>query len=117
MNTATFFLLRFLVDDVLAEGRFDVTLLFVALGFVGLALIQGVFTFISGRLAAGTSEGIARRTRNYLYDHIQRLTFTYHDKTKTGELIQRATSDIDAIRRFLCPGGGGLRPHRLAFCH
>ncbi len=40
------------------------------------------------------------RLRNYLLDHIQRLTFTYHDKTQTGELIQRATSDVDTIRRF-----------------
>jgi ATP-binding cassette subfamily B protein len=35
-----------------------------------------------------------------IYDHIQRLSFTYHDKTQTGELIQRATSDVDTIRRF-----------------
>ena len=100
MKTATALLVRFLVDDVLAEGRFDRTLLFVALGFVLLALFEGAFTFLSGRLAAQTSEGIARRLRDYLFDHIQRLSFAYHDNTKTGELIQRATSDVDAIRRF-----------------
>jgi ATP-binding cassette subfamily B protein len=100
MKTATNYLLRFLVDDVLGEGRFDQILLAVALGFVALALVEGTFTFLSGRLAAQTSEGIAQRTRNYLFDHIQRLSFAYHDKTQTGELIQRSTSDVDAIRRF-----------------
>ncbi len=100
MKTATYYLLRFLIDDVLGEGRFDQTLLFVALGFIVLALFEGTFTFLSGRLAAQTSEGIALRLRNYLFDHIQRLSFAYHDKTNTGELIQRATSDVDAIRRF-----------------
>lgn len=100
MKTATYYLLRFLVDNVLSQGRFDPTLLLVALGFIGLALLEGSFTFLSGRLAAETSEGIARRLRDFLFDHIQRLSFAYHDNTKTGELIQRATSDVDAVRRF-----------------
>ena len=56
--------------------------------------------FASGRLAAQTAEGVTLRLRDYLYDHIQRLTFTYHDHTSTGELIQRSTSDVDAMRRF-----------------
>ncbi len=99
-KTATYFLLAYLIDDVLGAGRFDETLIMVAAGFVGLALFEGVFTFISGRLAARTSEGVALRLRNYLFDHLQRLSFTYHDKTQTGELIQRATSDVDTIRRF-----------------
>jgi ATP-binding cassette subfamily B protein len=100
LKTSSYFLLAFLVDDVLAQGDLDQTLLWVALGFVVLALLEGTFTFISGRLAAATSEGLARRLRNYLFDHIQRMTFTYHDKIQTGELIQRATSDVDAVRRF-----------------
>lgn len=41
-----------------------------------------------------------RRLRNQLFDHIQRLSFTYHDHTPTGELIQRSTSDVDAVRRL-----------------
>jgi ATP-binding cassette subfamily B protein len=100
LKTASYFLLAFLVDDVLAADELDRTLIYVALGFVALALLEGTFTFLSGRLAAATSEGLARRLRNYLFDHIQRMTFTYHDKIQTGELIQRATSDVDAIRRF-----------------
>ncbi len=107
MRTATFFLLGYLVDDVLAAGRFDQTLLLVALGFVTIALFEGAFTFQSGRLAAQTSEGTARRVRDYLFDHIQRLSFSYHDKTNTGELIQRATSDVEAIRRFFAQEATG----------
>jgi ATP-binding cassette subfamily B protein len=63
-------------------------------------VVQGAFTFLSGRLAALTAEGVTRRLRNYLYDQIQRLSFTYHDHTPTGELIQRSTSDVEAMRRF-----------------
>ncbi len=79
-----------------------------ALAFLGLALFQGVFSYMSGRLAAYTAEKIAYRTRNYLFDHIQRLSFSYHDRMQTGELLQRATSDVDAIRRFYVEQGVGI---------
>jgi ATP-binding cassette subfamily B protein len=99
-RTGSYLLLGQFVDKILGRAELSSWLPLVALGFVGLALIQGGFTFLSGRLAAQTAEGIVRRLRNYLFDHIQRLSFTYHDHTPTGELIQRATSDVDALRRF-----------------
>jgi ATP-binding cassette subfamily B protein len=99
-RVVSLFLLRYFIDDALVQGELEHILPLVALGFVGLALVQGAFAFFSGRLAAQTSEGIVLRLRNYLFDHIQRLSFTYHDQTQTGELIQRSTSDVDALRRF-----------------
>ncbi|MCB9419190.1 MAG: ABC transporter ATP-binding protein [Ardenticatenaceae bacterium] len=99
-NTAFYYLLRYFTDDVLTSDNLRQRVPLVALGFVGIALLQGLFTFLSGRWAAQTAEGITRRLRDYLYDHIQRLSFGYHDKTPTGELIQRVTSDVDALRLF-----------------
>ncbi|MDY7076220.1 MAG: ABC transporter transmembrane domain-containing protein, partial [Chloroflexota bacterium] len=99
LRTGQSLLLRYLVDDVLGQQRFHILPL-VGLSFVILALGQSAFSFLSGKWAAQTAEGITIRLRNYLYNHIQRLSFTYHDETKTGELIQRATSDVDAVRRF-----------------
>jgi ATP-binding cassette subfamily B protein len=96
------------VDDVLAREKIGSALLWVALGFLGLALLQGAFTFLSGRLAAQTAEGIALRLRNYLFDHIQRLSFSYHDQAQTGELVQRCTSDVDALRRFFADQAIGV---------
>jgi ATP-binding cassette, subfamily B, bacterial len=101
MRSAIYYVLGFYVDDVLArDGSILVATVVVALSLIGLALLQGALTFVSGRDAARTSESIARRLRNYLYDHIQRLSFTYHDNMQTGELLQRATSDVDALRRL-----------------
>jgi len=103
LQTGRSLLLQYLIDDVLI-ARVDnllSVLLLVALGFIALAVGQGTFTFVSSLLAAQTGEGVAQRIRNYLYDHIQRLTFTYHDVTKTGDLIQRSTSDVETVRRFL----------------
>ena len=100
-------LLRFFTDSILMNSiDTGVTnelirqLILIAIGFILLAVFEGVFTFTSGRLAARTGEGVALRLRDYLFDHIQRLSFTYQDQSKTGDLVQRSSSDVDAIRRF-----------------
>jgi ATP-binding cassette subfamily B protein len=107
-RTGSLLLLGYLVDNVLLDEAKMGLLPLVAMGFVVLALVQGAFTFVSGRLAAQTAEGITLRLRDYLFDHIQRLSFTYHDHTSTGELIQRSTSDVDAMRRFFADQAIGV---------
>jgi ATP-binding cassette subfamily B protein len=99
-KTSTFLLLRYFADQILGQPEKNALLPFIGLGFIGLAALEGLFTFFSGRLAAFTAEGMTFRLRNYLFDHIQRLSFAYHSKAKTGELIERVTSDVDALRRF-----------------
>jgi len=99
-KTLTFLLLRYFIDTFLGSQNTTVKLPYIALEFVGLAIIEGGSTFISGLLASQTAEGITRRLRNFLYDHIQHLSFTYHANTKTGDLIERSTSDVDTLRRF-----------------
>ena len=99
-RTGTYLWLREFIDEILFSSPSRQQLALAGLGFVGLAAIQGLFTFVSGALSARTAENVARNLRNYLFDHIQRLTFTYHDQMQTGELISRASSDIDALRQF-----------------
>jgi ATP-binding cassette, subfamily B, bacterial len=112
-QTFMYLLLRYFADDVLTEGKYignslTQTFLWIGLGFVGLAIFQGAFSFLSGRLAAYTAEGITRRLRDFLFDHIQRLSFSYHATTPTGDLIERVTSDVDALRRFFSEQGIGI---------
>ena len=104
-KTFTYLLLRFFADDVLVQQTYigatlTTTLIWIGAGFVALAAFEGGFAFLSGRLAAYTAEGITRRLRDFLFDHIQRLSFSYHATTPTGDLIERVTSDVDALRRF-----------------
>ena len=73
----------------------------LGVALVALNLINGVFTYLKGRLTAVASENIALTLRESLYEHLQRLPFSYHVKAETGDLIQRCTSDVDTIRRFL----------------
>jgi ATP-binding cassette subfamily B protein len=114
-RTATFLLIGYLVDEVLTRSDLLNVLPLIALGFIFLALVQGGFTYLSGKSAARTAEGIALRLRNYLYDHIQRLSFAYHDHMPTGELIQRSTSDVDAVRRFFAEQAIGVGRILLLF--
>ncbi|MBN1486094.1 MAG: ABC transporter ATP-binding protein [Anaerolineae bacterium] len=99
-RSLTYRLIQFVVDDVLGQGLFMDKLPWVGLAFVGLAAVQGGFSYLQGIWTAQTAEGTTLRLRNYLYDHLQRLPFAFHDYNKTGELIQRVTSDVDALRRF-----------------
>jgi ATP-binding cassette subfamily B protein len=103
-----YLVLRHVVDVVLATGeRLDRLYLF-GLAFVGLAVLEGGFSYLRGVWSARTAEGVTLRLRNYLFDHVQRLPFKYHDHVKTGELIQRATSDVDALRRFYADQALGI---------
>lgn len=113
-RTGTFLLLRFFADRVL-DPSLSISLSWIALGFVGLAATDGAFAFLSGRLAAYTAEGITRRLRDFLFDHIQRLSVAYHAHTPTGDLIERVTSDVDALRRFFSEQAIGIGRILLLF--
>ena len=66
-----------------------------------LTISRGIFLFFKGKWSAVASESIVQNIRDRLYDHLQYLPFEYHVKAKTGDLIQRCTSDLETIRRFL----------------
>lgn len=96
----TYLLLSFFIDQYILDQTGQYPVAMVAGAFVLFAALEGFFTFLSGRSASKAAEGTTERLRNYLYDHIQHLPFAYHAETDTGELIQRCTSDVDALRRF-----------------
>src|SRR3954468_14461749 len=115
MNTSSFLLVGHFVDAILPTPDVGRLAPLVGLGFVLLAGGQGLFSFLSGRFAARTAEGLALRLRDAMYDHMQRLSFTYHDNMQTGELLSRATSDLDAIRRFFADQAIGVGRILLLF--
>src|SRR6056297_461635 len=66
-----------------------------------ITVVQGVFLYYKGKLSAEASEDVAKNLREKLYDHIQHLDYAYHKNADAGDLIQRSTSDVETIRRFL----------------
>jgi len=63
--------------------------------------IAGFFVYLRGKHIAEAAEGMARRLRDRLMDHLNHLPTTYHDHSDTGDLIQRCTSDIETFRVFV----------------
>ena len=68
---------------------------------VGINVLNGLVMFLRGKWTAQASESIAEKMRNRLYRHLQTLPYDYHVKAATGDLIQRCTSDVETVRRFL----------------
>jgi len=68
---------------------------------VGLNILRGIFLFVRGKLAAQAAESMSKQLRDNLFGHIQHLPYTYHVRVKTGDLIQRCTSDVETVRDFL----------------
>ncbi len=68
---------------------------------LSFSLVSAVFMVIRGYLNGAISENVVLKIREEIYDHIAKLPYPVFNKHKTGDLIQRCTSDIDLIRRFL----------------
>jgi ATP-binding cassette subfamily B protein len=80
-------------------------LLFSALIFIILfAALRGIFAFLQAYWAEKNSQSVAYDLRNDLYAKIQNLSFSYHDKNQTGQLMIRATDDVEKVRLFLGQG-------------
>lgn len=67
---------------------------------VVMAALSGGLSFLRPCLTHSAAFSIAQKISDHYYDHVQKLPFAYHAGAKTGDLIQRAISDIDTIRRF-----------------
>ena len=68
------------------------------------ALLRGIFAFLQAYWAEKNSQSVAYDLRNDLYAKIHRLSFSYHDKNQTGQLMIRATDDVEKVRLFIGQG-------------
>lgn len=119
-SLSTPLVLRFLIDSVIGNEPLQMPhwllSVFVAVGgkskwaqhlwlggllIVMLTALRGTFLYLKGKWSALASESMAKRMRERLFDHLQHLTYEYHVKARTGDLIQRCTSDVETVRRFI----------------
>jgi ATP-binding cassette subfamily B protein len=68
------------------------------------AVLRALFAFIQTYMAELTSQGAAFDLRNDIFAKIQRLSFSYYDRTQTGQLMIRATDDVEKVRLFIAQG-------------
>ncbi len=84
-------------------GYFFAGLLIFGLIIIGLSLASGLFSFLTRRTVVVASRHIEFDLRNDLYDHLQKLPPSFYHEYSTGDVITRATNDIEHVRRYIGP--------------
>ncbi len=88
------------IDQAIPHG--DTALLVRLAGLVALLAVgRSVTIFLNVYFIESSAQRTCFQIRNHLFDHLQRLSFRFYDQAQTGQLMSRATSDVDALRRFL----------------
>ena len=91
------------IDTVIGSGEHSLLIL-AAIAVLGASLLRGISAYGQSYLSETVSQKTSYDIRNALYDRLQRLSFDYHDKSQTGQLMSRATADVEAIRMFFGRG-------------
>ena len=99
-NAITPQLFRWAIDYGITQKNLQVVLYSAGL-MVLVALGRGLFNFGQSFWAEKASQGVAYDLRNKIFDQIENLSFSYHDRAQTSQLLTRITSDVEQIRTFL----------------
>ena len=91
-------------DGIVRESTSNRTLTYFALGILGASLLRGFLDFARTYCTDSLSQKVSYDIRNSFYDKLQHLSFAYHDTVHTGDLMSKATADVEAIRRFVNMG-------------
>jgi ATP-binding cassette, subfamily B, multidrug efflux pump len=89
--------------DDLREGVTRHKLLFYAGLLLAIAAFKGIFQFLTRWIVIGISREIEFDLRNDLFKHLESLSFSYYQRTRTGDIMARATNDLNAVRMLLGP--------------
>jgi ATP-binding cassette subfamily B protein len=92
-------ILRAVVDQGITP-RDTRALVVASVAMLLLAIVRDIFTFTQGYWSEKASQGVAYDLRNIIFSHLERLSFSYHDRQQVGQLMTRVTSDVDIARVF-----------------
>ena len=92
-------LIRIAVDEGILAGRPD-CIWWVAAALLSLSIVQGGIDFSRLLLSAQVGQRIVFGIRTALFEHLSRLSFSYYDRARTGDLMSRVTADVDALSQF-----------------
>ena len=97
-------LVKFGDDGIVGGDVSRGTLALLALAILGASLMRGFFDFARTYTTDSLSQLVSYDLRNSFYDKLQHLSFAYHDKEHTGNLMSKATADVEAVRRYVNMG-------------
>jgi ATP-binding cassette subfamily B protein len=90
--------------DGLKAGVTQHRLLFLAVAFIGVTVVSGVFRFLMRRILIGISRKIEFDIRGDFFAHLETLSPAFYNKNRTGDLMALATNDLNAVRSLVGPG-------------
>ena len=93
------------IDSMLRVGGIPLQSLLVIVGaIIGLSIVRGGLSYFQNYFGEAVSQYVSYDLRNRLYDHVQHLSFGFHDKNHTGQVMSRAITDVENIRMFVNMG-------------
>ena len=102
VSLASPWVLKYAIDDLMAGVSRD-RLAAYGLAILGLALVDGLFRYLMRTYLIGASRAIEYALRNDFFAHLERLPLGYFQSTRTGDLMSRATNDLNAVRMMIGP--------------
>ena len=96
-------MVRLAIDRGIRDRSWNMVV-YAVVGLVAIAVGRGLFNFAQGYLAERASQGVAFDLRDGLFNHIQKLSFSYYDQAQTGQLLTRLTNDVEQVRTFVGAG-------------
>ncbi|MGD1118569.1 MAG: ABC transporter ATP-binding protein, partial [Dehalococcoidales bacterium] len=88
------------IDLALGSGQ-TTLLIFTASGIAVAGILRGFLNYQQSYLAEALSQHVAYDLRNMMYNRLQKLSYAFHDRSQTGQLMSRATSDVEGVRMFV----------------
>jgi ATP-binding cassette subfamily B protein len=102
VNLITVFIpqyVRAIVDNGIRQ--MDVNALSISVGWLlGAAALRGVFHFLQGRLIESAAQGVAYDLRREIHDRLMSLSFSFHDRSRSGQLLARSIQDVERVRNL-----------------
>jgi ATP-binding cassette subfamily B protein len=95
--------LRRATDDLVNTGVTSNKLLIYASLIIGVFVAKGIFQFLTRWIVIGISRDIEFDLRNDLFAHLERLSYSYYQRNRTGDIMAKATNDLSAVRNLLGP--------------
>ncbi|WP_226034568.1 ABC transporter ATP-binding protein [Aquibacillus saliphilus] len=95
--------LQITIDDVVRDGKYEL-IPYIATGFILIMIVKGIANFFQQYLGDLFGTSSVYRLRDGLYKKLQKLSFTYYDNARTGDLMSRLTMDVEGFKFFLAAG-------------
>lgn len=96
-------LTRSVVNDVIMNGQHSMLIRFILM-LLGLSLTRAASNFLRVMLMEKASQSVAYDLRTGLFQHLQKMSFSFYDKNRVGEIMSRMTGDLEGVRDYLAEG-------------